>query len=202
MCPYDRHLRLGDRLGRPYNLFIVPPLCLKIPTFRNEAKNSIIDLRNVTLDAIALESHDVLTQAVLEYETPATAHYEKCWLAANQVLCYRFFDTERATIDEWFADVAKVKVNWNSECPLRLLLDLRADHAFITAYGRARALSLARLRPGLPGRTALLVSDRVATQIASLVLRQLAADHRERLIFGDETAAMDWLLRADTMSQP
>ncbi|MBZ0291476.1 MAG: hypothetical protein K8L99_02815 [Anaerolineae bacterium] len=120
--------------------------------------------------------------------------YHKEWLADEQVLCYRFFDTEPATIDAWSEDLTSELLNWPEERPWRLLLDITLRGNIISAYALRQAREISMLRPELDGRLAILVSSPLAVRMISLAIRSTTNRYRQRLVFGREDKALQWLL--------
>jgi hypothetical protein len=119
----------------------------------------------------------------------------KEWLADGQILCYRMENTERISIDQCAADFAQTVSALPPNDNLRLMIDLRGDTAVISAYALHRAREVCRLRPDVRGQFAVLVTNRLTSQIAALALRGLPMNsNRARLVFSSEPEAIAWLL--------
>lgn len=123
--------------------------------------------------------------------------YHKEWLADERVLCYRFTDTEPATIDAWTDDLTRELLNWPEERPWRLLLDITLHGNIISAYALRQAREIAILRPEMGGRLAVLVSSSLAARMISLAIRSVTNRYRQRQMFSSEAHALQWLLDAD-----
>jgi hypothetical protein len=119
----------------------------------------------------------------------------KEWLADGEILCYRMDNTERISIDQCTADFARSVTEMPPNHYLRLLIDLRSENAVISAYALHRAREVCRLRADIRGQIAVLVTNRLTSQIASLALRGLPLNsNRARLVFSCEAEAIAWLL--------
>ena len=119
----------------------------------------------------------------------------KEWLADGQILCYRMENTERISIDQCAADFARTVNGLPANGFLRLMIDLHSENAVISAYALHRAREVCRLRPDIRGQVAVLVTNRLTSQIASLALRGLPLNSsRARLVFSCEADAIAWLL--------
>lgn len=123
----------------------------------------------------------------------------KVWLAQAKILCYRFSNMERTTVDAAARDIQAEMETWQAAAPWRLLMDLQQDNVVVSAYALHRARELTRLRPQLTGKTALLTTNVLTAQIASLALRGISNTRRQRLVFAKEAAAVAWLLQDDTI---
>jgi len=126
-----------------------------------------------------------------------TARFTKAWLADRRILCYRFEDTAPLTINAWADDLIHELELWPADKPWRLLLDIRLNGAIVSAYGLGRARDIARIRPELRGRLAILIGSRLASQIISIALRGVPNRYRQRDCFVNEAMAVAWLLEAD-----
>lgn len=139
----------------------------------------------------------VLTSDVIS--TPEI-QIDREWLADGQICRYRLCSSERAWMDAWIDDVSRIMRSWPVERPWRLLVDLRAVTVVAGAYGLSQGRTIARLRPDLPGRVAILATDTFTTRLTSIALRALPNDYRQRRLFADEAAAVAWLLRDGTIT--
>jgi hypothetical protein len=124
--------------------------------------------------------------------------YERAWIENGLILRYRFYDSSRATADAWFQDTVTLFRTWERHRPLLTLLDIRLQGAFITAQALMRARQATHLSPDVPGRTAVLIASPIAAQVISTLIRSGLAhgSTRQRLVFSDETNAIQWLLLA------
>jgi len=120
--------------------------------------------------------------------------YVKEWLAENQVLCYRLYDLTIQTVDAWSADLSGEFSTWPSEKSWRLMLDIRLRGSIVSTYALRRAREIARLRPELAGRLAVLVASRLAADIITIAIRATNNSYRRRAVFVNETLALHWLL--------
>ena len=134
----------------------------------------------------------VAEQAVLSL----TGGSEKLWLANARILCYRFTETSRTTVDAVVEDVRAEMLGWDEKRLWRLMLEVR-DGAVISAYGLNRARDLTRLRPDVNGKLAVVANNVLTAQIAALALRGLPNERRRRLVFANEADAVAWLLQDD-----
>lgn len=117
----------------------------------------------------------------------------------DDILCYRFQDGNRATID-WFArDLRRVLRQWPAERPLRLLLDLREDNLIVGLYALRRAREISQLRPDVSGQTAVIATHPLTARIVGTAIRMLPNAYRQRIVLCCETTAIDWLQRRGTM---
>jgi hypothetical protein len=104
-------------------------------------------------------------------------------------------NTERLSIDQCAADFARSVTEMPPNHYLRLMIDLRSETAVISAYALHRAREVCRLRPDIRGQSAVVVTNRLTSQIASLALRGLPLNSsRARLVFSCEQNAIAWLL--------
>ena len=125
-----------------------------------------------------------------------TPHYVKEWLADEAILCYRFQDLNTATIDHWAHDLTAELTAWPMEKTWRLLLDIRLHGSIVNTYALGRSREIARLRPDLTGRLAVLVSSKLASDIISIAIRATNNSYRKRSVFVSEAVALHWLLDA------
>ncbi len=121
-------------------------------------------------------------------------HYTKTRLADGRILCYRLEDTTTRTVDAWAADLTHELESWPSDRPWRLLLDIRMKGSVVSPYALRRAREIARLRPELAGRLAILIGSSLAAQIISIALRRAPNSYRKRACFANEVMATAWLL--------
>lgn len=119
--------------------------------------------------------------------------YEKEWLADRRVVCYRFHDMSPRTIDVWSNDLSAELLEWPDDRPWRLLLDIRLRGSIVSSYALRRSREIARLRPELPGRLAVLVASKLAADIISMAIRVTNNTYRQRKVFVSETPAVYWL---------
>jgi hypothetical protein len=129
------------------------------------------------------------------------AGFNREWIADDAILYYRFYHTQRATIDICAADISRLLKNWPDYKPWRLLLDLRAPQVVTSAYALYQAREVARLRPAVHGRSAVLINNRVSAQLISFTIRTLSNQHRTRLVFQEEAPAVAWLMETGTMAR-
>lgn len=123
-----------------------------------------------------------------------TPSYTKEWLNDQRILCYRFADLKTATVDQWGDDLADEFSQWAGKTPWCLLLDIRLKGNVVNTYALRRAREIARLRPELPGKLAVLVSGGLAGQVISMAIRAANNRYRSRQIFVSEALAVHWLL--------
>ncbi len=123
-----------------------------------------------------------------------TSRIVKVWLADDHILCYRFADLTTTTVDEWAADLTKELEAWSSLKPWRLILDIRLRGNVVNTYALRRAREIARLRPDIRGRLAVLVTSRLAANVISMAISTANNDYRKRQVFISETLAVHWLL--------
>jgi hypothetical protein len=128
--------------------------------------------------------------------TNSTVQYEKEWLADGRILCYRLHDLTAATIDHWANDLSEAIKSWPEDKAWRLLIDVRLGGGLVNTYGLRRAREIARLRPELPGRLGVLVSNKLAASIISMAIRATNNSYRQRQVFNNETLALRWLLES------
>jgi hypothetical protein len=124
--------------------------------------------------------------------------YEKEWLSDRRVLCYRFRDMSPHTIDAWSNDLSAELTTWPDDRPWRLLLDIRLRGSIVSSYALRRSREIARLRPELNGRLAVLVASKLAADIISMAIRVTNNTYRQRRVFVSETPAVYWLTHEDT----
>lgn len=144
---------------------------------------------NMLSDHPAGESPSVVIDAVSA---------SKEWLA-DDILCYRFRDSDRKTVDWCAADLRRELRQWPSGRPLRLLLDLRAEKLIVGLYALRRARELTQLRPDVTGQTAVIATHPVTTRIVGTAIRMLPNSYRQRIVLCCETDAIAWLRRRGTM---
>lgn len=123
-----------------------------------------------------------------------TSQYAKEWLAEERILVYRFSDLSPDTIDEWVSDITHELLGWPSDKMWRLILDIRLHGNVVNTYALRRARDIANLRPDLPGRLAILVASKLASDVISMALRAVNNSYRKRLVFVNEALAVRWLL--------
>jgi hypothetical protein len=70
--------------------------------------------------------------------------------------------------------------------------------ATINTYALRRAGEIARMRPELPGRLAVLIGSKLAADIVSMAIRAANNQYRQRQIFVSEALAIHWLLDEKT----
>ena len=122
----------------------------------------------------------------------------KEWLAED-ILCYRFHDSDRTTVDWCANDLRRELRQWPNGRPLRLLLDLRAERMIVGVYALRRAREIAQLRPDISGQTAVLVTHPVTARIIGTAIRLLPNSFRQRIVLCCEPDAIAWLRRRGTM---
>jgi hypothetical protein len=120
--------------------------------------------------------------------------YSKEWLSDGQVLCYRFQNLTITTVDNWSADLITELTEWPSDRSWRLLLDIRLRGSIVSTYALRRSREIARMRPELPGRLAVLVSSRLAADIITIAIRTTNNAYRRRAVFVSEPLAVHWLV--------
>lgn len=125
--------------------------------------------------------------------------YTKEWLADDRILCYRFMDLTPATLDHWAADLTEAFLNWPEVRPWRLMLDVRLGGGLVNAYALRHARKIAHMRPELPGRLAILVGSKLASDIISMAIRTTNNIYRQRRIFSNEAAAVNWLIEPSNL---
>ncbi|MBZ0280064.1 MAG: hypothetical protein K8L97_04940 [Anaerolineae bacterium] len=123
-----------------------------------------------------------------------TSRYVKEWLSGDRILVYRFSDLSPNTIDEWVVDITHELTGWSSEKTWRLMLDIRLHGNVVNTYALRRARDIASLRPDVPGRLAIMVASKLASDIISMALRAANNTYRKRLVFVNEALAIHWLL--------
>jgi hypothetical protein len=82
---------------------------------------------------------------------------------------------------------------WPNDKSWRLLLDIRLRGSIVSAYALRRSREIARLRPELPGRLAVLVASRLAADIITIAIRGANNSYRSRSVFVSESLALHWL---------
>lgn len=132
--------------------------------------------------------------------TESNPRYVKEWLSDRRILCYRFYDLSPVTIDDWSKDLTVEITTWPDERPWRLLLDIRLRGSIVSTYALRRSREIARLRPDLPGRLAVLVASKLAADIISMAIRVTNNTYRQRHVFVSEPPALYWLIHEDTPS--
>lgn len=124
--------------------------------------------------------------------------YTREWLTDKQILCYRFLDLNKATIDHWADNLIFEFMGWPDSKAWRLLLDIRLRGGIVNTYALRRAREIARMRPELSGRLAILVGNKLASDVISIAIRATNNSYRQRQIFVNEAAAVEWLLKNDS----
>ncbi|MBK8028966.1 MAG: hypothetical protein J0M07_00855 [Anaerolineae bacterium] len=122
--------------------------------------------------------------------------YTRQWIAGGKILCFRFNSLGGATAEEWYTEMMVNYDTWrqNNERVL-VLLDLRNSGNLLSAEGMARARDLAAKFGDLEGRIALLIDTNESFKnLAMFLERGITAQARERKLFEEEQAAIDWLL--------
>jgi hypothetical protein len=117
------------------------------------------------------------------------------WLGDGNVLCYHFHQMTPASMDEWLNHVTDVNRGWSASRPLDVLIDLRTQSIIVSGQIFLRMQKAAGNRPELKGRTAILIGNPHAAELASSLLLRLPLGVRQRKVFSDEAAALDWLLK-------
>lgn len=123
-----------------------------------------------------------------------TSQYIKEWLSEDRILVYRFSNLSPNTIDQWASDITRELTNWPSDKTWRLILDIRLHGNVVNTYALRRAREIANLRPDLPGRLAIMVASKLASDVISMALRAVNNVYRRRLVFVNEALAIHWLL--------
>ncbi len=118
---------------------------------------------------------------------------------AEDILCYRFSDSNRTTVDWWARDLRRELRKWPADRPFRLLLDLRAEQLTVGLYALRRARELSQLRPDMAGQTAVVAGNLLTARIVGTAIRMLPNTYRQRIVLCCETDAIDWLRRRGTM---
>ncbi len=124
--------------------------------------------------------------------------YRKEWLQEDRILCYRFFAMNNVTIDHWFKDLQAEFGEWPLERPWRLLLDIRLGGGLINTYSLRRSREIARMRPELTGRLAVLVASKLSHDIIAMAIRATSNAYRKRAVFMHEAQAIQWLLETES----
>ncbi len=84
--------------------------------------------------------------------------------------------------------------SWDTDHPLLILLDVRLQGGFVSAYALVRARQVSYVSPDLVGRTAVLIASPIAAQVIGAVVRSGLEGTRHRRVFGEEARAIQWLL--------
>ncbi len=120
-------------------------------------------------------------------------------MLADDILCYRFRDANRSTIDWFTRDLRREMRQWPAEKPFRLMVDIRSENLFVGLYALRRTRELSKLRPDLSGQTAIIATHPLTSRIVGTAIRMLPNSYRERIVFCCERDAIDWLRRRGTM---
>lgn len=126
--------------------------------------------------------------------------YKKEMLEEDSILCYRFDDTSKKSVDPWFEDVDAELTAWPEDKPWRMMLDVQKQATVVSAYAMRNARMLSALRPEMPGRLAVLVGSSVATRIINVAILSSRNHYRLRKVFVEEAEAIEWLLEG-TLTQ-
>lgn len=127
-------------------------------------------------------------------DSPIGILYTKEMIADDQILCYRFNDTNKTTIDPWLEDVMDELVNWPEDKPWRMILDVTMQGAVVSAYSMRNARMASSTRPEMPGRMAVLVGSTVAMRLINVAILNSRNHFRQRKVFVNEAEAIEWLL--------
>ena len=122
----------------------------------------------------------------------------KEWLG-DDILCYRFRDSDRTTVDWCAQDLRRELRQWPQGRSLRLLLDLRAERMIVGVYALRLGREIAQLRPDVGGQTAIITPSPVTARILGTSIRLLPNANRQRVVFCCEPDAIAWLQRRGTM---
>ncbi|MFO7322315.1 MAG: hypothetical protein DIU68_011325 [Chloroflexota bacterium] len=123
------------------------------------------------------------------------------WLADNRILCLRFANTSRAAVDRAAADLKRELDCVPEGASFYLLLDLRQPNAVITPFGLRRIREIARYRPDVQLRLAVVTMDQLSLEIAKLSGRGTClGDHCSHYVGVQEAQAVAWLLSGDTIA--
>jgi hypothetical protein len=117
------------------------------------------------------------------------------WLGNGDILCYRFHQMTPASMDEWLNHVTEINRGWSASRPLHSLIDLRTQSIIVSGQIFLRMQRAASMRTELKGRTAILIGNPRTADLASSLLLRLPLGVRQRKVFSDEAAALDWLLK-------
>lgn len=120
--------------------------------------------------------------------------YVKEYAENTEIVILRMYNVQRETVDNIIADVTKEFLEWPHSV-WRAMLDMRNVQGIITPYAVSGSRIIMGLRPELPGRLAVLINNRIAAQVISTAIRVNLNTNRKRLLFADETDAINWLLK-------
>lgn len=115
------------------------------------------------------------------------------WLGNGDILCYRFYQMSPVSMDEWLNHVTEINRSWSASRPLHVLIDLRTQSIMVSGQVFLRMQRAAGQRTGLRGRTAILISSPRTAELASSLLLRLPLGVRQRKVFSDDAAALEWL---------
>lgn len=127
---------------------------------------------------------------------PLDSSTVKLWLADGQILCYRISEMSRSTVDVVAEDLRVELMGWDRTRFWRLMLDV-CSGTIVSTYALNRVREMTRLRPDVCGKLAVVTANVLTAQIASLALRGLPNEWRQRLVFSSEADAVAWLLQND-----
>ncbi len=121
--------------------------------------------------------------------------YSREWIEEDRFLIYRFYDLPFSGVNTWYEDVVKIWKILPMDRPTHLMLDVSSQKGIISAHALLKARQASRARPGIHGRSAVLVSNSIAHQLISQMVRNgLMEPGRERQIFTLESEARKWVL--------
>jgi hypothetical protein len=124
------------------------------------------------------------------------AGYTKEWLANGRILCLHFNSLGGTTTEEWYTEML---LNYDTfrqrNERILVLLDLRNTGNLLSAEGMLHARRISEKFSDLEGRVAVLVNvNQNYRNLKMFVERGLNSTARERDLFEDEQAAINWLL--------
>jgi len=115
----------------------------------------------------------------------------------GQIAVFTIADISHAAIDAWVEANTQAITTWADDRPFLVLQDFSSVSVLtITPYLGRKATELASLRPGFPGRTAVVVNlPPFFVRVIQGFLGSLArhAEKRERRLFHDRPSAVRWL---------
>jgi len=118
------------------------------------------------------------------------------WLHNGRIVCFYLDNFNQDAIDTWYNTIETVVLSWDTQYPLLSMTIYQSPHVFITPYLREKSRQMVKTFPYLPGRTALIVQNKLMVTFARAFMRTVNALNNQKhptLVFHDYAKGLSWL---------